>query len=57
MAYNRKEEYLATIKKPKEITDALLETIDYIARARDAELSFDKTIIAEVISLNDASTG
>lgn len=57
MAYNRKEEYIATIKKPKEITDTLLETIDYIARARDAELSFDKTIIAEIVSLNDASTG
>lgn len=42
MAYNRKEEYLATIKKPKEITDTLLETIDYIARARDAELSLIK---------------
>ena len=37
MAYNRKEEYLAVVKQPKQITDELLETIDYIARARDAE--------------------
>lgn len=57
MAYNRKEEYLAVVKQPKQITDELLETIDYIARARDAELSFDKTIIAEIVSLNNADTG
>lgn len=57
MAYNRKEEYLAVVKQPKEITDTLLETIDYIAQARDAELSFDKTIIAEIVSLNNADTG
>lgn len=57
MAYNRKEEYLAVVKQPKEISDTLLETIDYIAKARDAELSFDKTIIAEIVSLNNADTG
>lgn len=57
MAYNRKEEYLAVIKQPREISNNLLETIDYIASARDAELSFDKTIIAEIISLNNADTG
>lgn len=57
MAYNRKEEYLAVVKQPKQITNELLETIDYIARARDAELSFDKTIIAEIVSLNNADTG
>lgn len=57
MAYNRKEEYLAVIKQPKEISDTLLETIDLIASARDAELSFDKTIIAEIVSLNNADTG
>lgn len=57
MAYNRKEEYLAVVKQPRQITDELLETIDYIAQARDAELSFDKTIIAEIVSLNNADTG
>ena len=57
MAYNRKEEYLAVVKQPKEISNTLLETIDYIAQQRDAELSFDKTIIAEIVSLNNADTG
>lgn len=57
MAYNRKEEHLAVVKQPREISNSLLETIDYIASARDAELLFDKTVIAEIISLNNADTG
>ena len=51
------EQYLGKIQKPNYISDELLKTIDMIAQARDKELMFDKTIIAEVISLNNAETG
>jgi hypothetical protein len=51
------ENYFAKIKKPKYITDELLQAIDMIATARDNELAFDKTIIAEIVNLNNAETG
>ena len=50
-------DYLAKIKKPKYLTDEIIKTIDLIAQARDSELMFDKTVIAEVVSLNNAETG
>ena len=50
-------DYLAEVKKPKYLTDELLQAMDMIAQARDSELSFDKTIIAEIIKLNNAETG
>ena len=50
-------EYLSIVKKPNYISDELIKTIDIIATARDNELAFDKTIIAEVITLNNAETG
>lgn len=51
------KDYLSKVKKPNYISDELIKTIDMIAQARDNELAFDKTIIAEIISLNNAITG
>ena len=50
-------DFLTKTKKPKYLTEELLSTIDMIACARDSELAFDKTIIAEIVNLNNAETG
>lgn len=51
------KDYLSKVKKPNYISDELIKTIDMIAQARDNELAFDKTIIAEIVSLSNAITG
>ena len=43
--------------KPSNLATGLIETIDYIAKARDNELQFDKTIVAEVVHCTNTMTG
>ena len=43
--------------KASNIATGLIETIDYIAKTRDSELQFDKTIIAEIVHCNNITTG
>ena len=42
--------------KPSNLATGLIETIDYIAKARDSELQFDKTIVAEVVHCTNTMT-
>ena len=43
--------------KASNIATGLIETIDYIAKTRDSELQFDKTIVAEIVHCNNITTG